>query len=293
MTDDVFTRSIVIATWPFGLPAAQIAFAEMRRGASALNSVEAGVASCEDDPSVNSVGFGGLPDADGIVTLDASIMDHRGSCGAVACVERIGNPIRVARRVMERTPHVMLVGDAARRFALVNGFAETDLLTAESARRWREWKEGKPAPAVPEAHDTIGMLAIDSAGNLAGGCSTSGTPFKLPGRVGDSPIIGAGLYVAGGVGAASATGVGEEAIKQCGSFAVVERMRRGLEPREAIAEVLRAIDRRRGDANVHISLIALCADGESAGLSLRCDTHFRFAKVNAENASIVDSEGIF
>lgn len=284
---------IVIATWPFGLPAAQNAFVSLRTGASSLDAVEIGVANCEDDPSINSVGCGGLPDADGVVTLDASIMDHRGSCGAVACLERIGNPIRVARRVMEMTPHVMLVGDAARRFAIANGFAETDLLTADSIRRWREWMAGKPAPAVPESHDTIGMLAIDAAGNLAGACSTSGTPFKLPGRVGDSPIIGAGLYVIGGVGAASATGVGEEAIKSCGSFAVVERMRRGLAPREAITEVLQEIARRRGDADVHISFIALRADGECAGLSLRQDTHFRFARVDQEGASIIDSKGIY
>ncbi len=283
---------IVIATWPFGLPAAEIAFVELRRGASSLDAVESGVASCEDDPSVNSVGYGGLPDADGIVTLDASIMDHRGSCGAVACVERIRNPVRVARRVMERTPHVMLVGDAARRFAIANGFVETDLLTAASSRRWREWKEGKPAPAVPESHDTIGMLALDAAGNLAGACSTSGTPFKLPGRVGDSPIIGAGLYVAGGVGAASATGVGEESIKSCGSFAVVEHLRRGLPPGEAIAQVLREIARRRGDADVHISFIALRADGEFAGMSLRRDTRFLYACVKDDGASIVDSDGI-
>ncbi len=296
MSDPVAPRAnpVVIATWPFGLPAAKVAWQTIAGGGTALDAVESGVVSCEDDPSVNSVGYGGLPDAEGEVTLDASIMDHRGACGAVACLSRIRNPVRVARCVMERTPHVMLVGDGARRFAVSYGFHESDLLTEESARRYRAWREGlAAAPRVPEAHDTIGMLAIDMGGTLAGACSTSGTPFKLPGRVGDSPIIGAGLFVAGGVGAASATGVGEEAIKGCGSFAVVENLRRGLPPAEAISLVLEEIARRRGDANTHISFIALRADGASAGRSLRADTGFRYALVEANGGSLIDAAGIY
>src|SRR5687767_8482663 len=227
---------VVIATWPFGLPASQAAWRVLSAGGAALDAAVEGVTSCEDDESVDSVGYGGLPDAAGEVTLDASVMDDRGRCGSVACLRRVRHPARVARLVMEKTPHVLLVGELATRFALEQGFKEENLLSPRAAEAYRTWTREHPGlarpagPAGQRGHDTIGMLALGRDGRLAGACSTSGRAFKLPGRVGDSPIVGAGLYVDGEVGAASATGVGEEVIKVCGSYAVVEAMRRGAGP---------------------------------------------------------------
>jgi N4-(beta-N-acetylglucosaminyl)-L-asparaginase len=279
---------IVISTWPFGMPANEAAWKVLFAGGASLDAIEAGIMQCEDDPSVESVGFGGLPDASGNVTLDASIMDDRNHCGAVACLYNIRNPIRVARLVMERTPHVMLVGEAATRFALDQGMQQVNLLTPQAGKRYDEWRRQRERAGT--GHDTIGMLAIDSSGKLAGGCSTSGTAFKLPGRVGDSPIIGAGLYVDGKIGAATATGKGEEMIRACGSFAIVEKMRRGVSPKEAIAEVLRDILERRGDAATDVSFLALRSDGEFAGLTLRAKTNFRYAVITPDDKRLADAE---
>jgi N4-(beta-N-acetylglucosaminyl)-L-asparaginase len=240
------------------------------------------------------VGFGGLPDADGEVTLDASVMDHAGRCGAVACLRRVRHAARVARRVMERTPHVMLAGEAATRFALEQGFAESNLLSDEAARKYAEWRKrgaGDQLGGGGAGHDTIGMLALDIGGALAGACSTSGRPFKLPGRVGDSPIIGAGLYVDGRVGAATATGEGEQVMKVCGSFAIVENMRRGMGPREAVEDALRRVLKQRGgDRGTDVSFLALRADGETAGMSLRRETNFRFALLTPAGKALVTAE---
>src|SRR5579871_4034138 len=217
---------VVISTWPFGMSANEVAWGLLAKGGAALDAVESGIIHCEDDTSVDSVGWGGLPDAEGEVTLDASIMDHQGRCGAVACLHRVRHAIKVARMVMELTPHVMLAGESATRFAIDHGLPQTNLLSPQAGKSFDDWRL---AEGAEPGHDTIGMLAIDAKGNLAGGCSTSGTKFKLPGRVGDSPIVGAGLYLLPGIGAASATGVGEEVMKVCGSFSVVENMRRGME----------------------------------------------------------------
>ena len=281
---------VVISTWPFGMAANEVAYALLSRGGSSLDAVEAGVTQCENDASVDSVGWGGLPDANGEVTLDASIMDHQGRCGAVACLHRVRHAIKVARMVMEMTPHVMLAGEAATRFALDNGLPQTNLLSPDAGKAFDEWRQAQDAEP---GHDTIGMLAIDQAGLMAGGCSTSGTKFKLPGRVGDSPIIGAGLYMLPGVGGASATGKGEEVIKVCGSFSVVENMRRGMEPREAIAEVLREILRRRnGNSEVDVSFIALRADGAYAGLTLRPKTRFQYAVMSRGGKRLVNASSV-
>jgi N4-(beta-N-acetylglucosaminyl)-L-asparaginase len=289
---DNHSTPVVLSTWPFGLPANAAAWAVLESGGTSLDAVQAGATQCEFDPSVDSVGLGGLPDAAGEVTLDASIMDHAGRCGAVACLKRVVNAVGVARRVMEATPHVMLVGEAATRFALEQGFPEANLLTETAAAKYREWlrRRTNERAAAPQGHDTLGILAIDAAGRLAGACTTSGMAFKHPGRVGDSPIIGAGLYVAGGVGAASATGVGEEMIKVCGSFAIVEHMRRGMAPREAIEEVLRRVlARHGGDAKTDVSFIALRADGEVAGMSLRAKTKFKYAVTREGRGELVDA----
>ena len=280
---------IVISTWPFGMPANEAAWKVLSAGGAALDAVEAGIAQCEDDPSVDSVGYGGLPDASGNVTLDASIMDHRGRYGAVACMYHVKNAIKVARMVMERTPHLLLVGEAATRFALASGLPQVNLLTPQAGSRFDQWR--REHASAPEGHDTIGMLAIDANGFMAGGCSTSGMPFKLPGRVGDSPIIGAGLYVGPGVGGAAATGKGEEMMRVCASYAIVDHMRRGDEPREAIAQVLEEILRRRdGDANTDVSFIALRADGAWAGMSLRSETNFRYAIITPTLKQLISAD---
>jgi L-asparaginase/N4-(beta-N-acetylglucosaminyl)-L-asparaginase len=284
---------IVISTWPFGMPANDVAWEVLSLGGSALDAVVAGATQCENDPSVDSVGLGGLPDASGEVTLDASVMDHVGRCGAVACMKRIANAAQVARLVIERTPHVMLAGDEATQFALKNGMRETNLLTEKARQRFEEWKRSEAAKTQPIGHDTIGILAIDALKHLAGACTTSGVAFKLPGRVGDSPIIGAGLYVDGKIGAATATGQGEEMIKACGSFAIVENLRRGMEPQAAIAEVLERLRQRRGgDSSVDVSFLALRADGAYAGMTLRAKTNFRFAVIDDGTRMLVDAPAL-
>lgn len=240
MADDspVRNRPVVISTWRHGLAANEAAWKILSKGGRALDAVEAGVRVSESDPKVASVGVGGLPDASGEVTLDACIMDENGDCGSVAYLKDIEHPISVARMVMEKTPHVMMVGEGAKRFALASGMKEKQLLTADSTTAWEKWKAKHPDAIKHreiniENHDTIGLVAIDAAGNLSGACTTSGLAWKLPGRVGDSPIIGAGLYVDNEVGAASATGVGEAVIRAVGSFLVVELMRQGNSPQDA------------------------------------------------------------
>jgi len=271
------TAPIVISTWPFGKPANDAAWKVLSPTGFALDAIEAGIMQCENDPAVTSVGYGGLPDASGEVTLDASIVDHEGRCGAVACITKIKNPIRVARLVMEHTPHVLLVGPGATQFALSQGMREENLVTEHATAEYQKWKQQQAAKKKPKGHDTIGMLALDLAGRLAGGCSTSGLAYKLPGRVGDSPLIGAGLCLEPGIGAATATGVGEEMIRSCGSHSIVENLRRGMEPTDAIRDVLERIHRRRGSEAGDVSFIALRADGVYAGMSLWAKANFHFA----------------
>ena len=291
---------VVIATWPFGLPASEVAWKALESGAPPLDAVVAGVSHCEDDSAVDSVGYGGLPDASGEVTLDACVMDADGRCGGVACLRRIRHAAQVARAVMDRTPHVLLAGEAATAFAVSQGFQESNLLSPEAAAKYQAWRKENPnlaRPRVPggtgggadRSHDTIGMLALDRNGRLAGACTTSGRSYKLPGRVGDSPIIGAGLYVDGEAGAAAATGVGEEVIKVAGSFAVVEHMRNGASPQEAIDRVLARIVKRRGDRDTDVSFVALRKDGEAAGGSLRAQTNFKFALLTPGAHGVIDS----
>ena len=210
-------KPIVISTWAMGLDANVAAWEVLKNKGRALDAVEAGVKIPEADPTERSVGYGGRPDRDGHVTLDACIMDEFANIGAVACIEHIMHPISVARAVMEKTPHVLLVGDGALAFAVEQGFKPMNLLTPESEKEWREWlKTAHYKPVVNiENHDTIGMLALDEHGNLSGACTTSGMAFKMSGRVGDSPIIGAGLYVDNEIGGATATGQGEEVIRHC------------------------------------------------------------------------------
>jgi isoaspartyl peptidase/L-asparaginase-like protein (Ntn-hydrolase superfamily) len=255
----------VVSTWPFGKPANDKALATLRNGGSLLDAVVDGIALTELDLSVDSVGAGGTPNAEGVVSLDACIMDgpsHK--CGSVAGVEGIVPVIAVARAVMEKTRHVLLVGDGARRFALQQGFAESDLLTPAKKQAWEAWKrrQATAGSAPPDSHDTIALVILGADGNLAGGCSTSGLAYKLPGRVGDSPIIGSGLYVDNDVGAAGATGVGENIMRFCGSFQVVELMRAGASPAEACAETIRRIQKKHPPgAPLDINFLAVDKQG--------------------------------
>jgi N4-(beta-N-acetylglucosaminyl)-L-asparaginase len=253
-------QPIVISTWDFGQAANAEAWKILSKGGGVLDAVEAGVKVPEADADNHTVGLGGFPDRDGKVTLDSCIMDGNLNCGSVAFLEHIVHPIAVARLVMEKTPHVMLVGDGALQFALANGFQKENLLTPESEKAWKEWlktskyepvinienqkKDVKQLPGGPFNHDTIGMLAIDAGGMMGGACTTSGAAWKMHGRVGDSPIIGAGLYVDGEAGAATSSGLGEEVIRTCGSHAVVELMRNGTKPEEACKKVVERIVKR-------------------------------------------------
>lgn len=306
----IATGPIVISTWDFGVAANQAAWAVLKDGGSALNAVEAGVRVPEADLSNVTVGKGGYPDRDGHVTLDACIMDHVGNCGAVAALEHIAHPISVARLVMEKTPHVMLVGEGALQFALENGFEQEQLLTPEGEAAWQAWlKEGKYEPVInienksfntdrlpgnQYNHDTIGMLAIDSNGNLSGACTTSGMAFKMRGRVGDSPIIGAGLYVDNEVGGATATGVGEEVIRTVGSFLVVELMRQGLSPRDACREAVERIIKKKPETakQIQVGFLALSKNGEYGAFSLQKGFSYAVCDMKQQDL-LVDGEHVF
>lgn len=264
-------------------------------GGSALDAVCTVADVAERDESIDSVGRGGLPDASGRMTLDACVMLGPARCGAVAGVSRHLPVTRMARAVMERTQHVMIVGEGADAFADSIGIAPEDLLSARARAAWEEWKSGRrkvhddgvdrgdyrPLDRGGGAgalfgerrwtdHDTVGVIARDARGAIAGACSTSGLPFKLPGRVGDSPIPGHGLYVDPEAGAATATGAGELVMGVCGSFLAVECMRRGASPSEALVEALRRIERSRALEPSHqVAMIALSATGEWASAALR------------------------
>ncbi len=272
-------KPIVISTWNHGIPANEAAWEILSRGGRALDAVEAGVRVPEADPSSMSVGYGGLPDVTGRVTLDACIMDEHGNCGSVAFLEHIMHPISVARRVMEQTQHVMLVGEGAFEFAIAQGFEGQNLLTPEAERKWREWQEegGVVAPANinVENHDTIGMLALDDAGNMSGACTTSGAAFKLHGRVGDSPIIGAGLFVDNEVGGACATGWGEAVMRTVGSHLVVELMRQGRTPAEACRHAVERIAKKfEGYEDVQVGFLALDKQGRFGAYAIHSEFDF-------------------
>ena len=277
---------LVVSTWNHGLAANTAAWAVLAQGGSALDAVESGVRVTEADPAVDSVGYGGLPDRDGHVTLDACIMDDRGQCGSVVFLEHIKHPTSVARRVMESTPHIVLAGKGALEFALAQGFVSENLLTPKAEAAWKEWRarqENLPA----RGHDTIGMLAIDAAGHLSGACTTSGLAFKMHGRVGDSPLIGAGLYVDNDVGAACATGLGEAVIRVAGSFLIVELMRRGQSPAAACrAAVARVLQRTPDDGSLQVGFLAIDRHGDIGACSVR--PGFQIAVHDASGNRLVD-----
>lgn len=294
-------QPIVISTWDHGLPSNEAAWKILSKGGKAIDAVEAGVKVPEADPKVKSVGYGGYPDKDGRVTLDACIMDEHQQCGSVACIEHIMHPISVARLVMDQTPHVMLVGEGALEFALEKGFKKENLLTSETLKEWKEIQKqleqkkaiinienDKKSIINKDNHDTIGMLALDANGNLSGSCTTSGAANKLHGRVGDSPIIGAGLFVDNQVGAACATGLGEEVIKQAGSAMVVELMRNGKEPEIACKEIVqRIINANKNTQDLQVGFLALRKDGKYGAYSVQ--QGFNFAVYDQNGNRMVDS----
>jgi L-asparaginase/N4-(beta-N-acetylglucosaminyl)-L-asparaginase len=259
-------RPVALSTWEHGQPANDAAWEILQSGGTALDAVEAGVRVPEGDPEVMTVGYGGFPDRYGKVTLDACIMDEKGRCGSVAFLQDIKHPVSVARKVMEQTPHVMLVGSGALDFAVANGFERENLLTPAARAAWEEWKteNGETRPLINiENHDTIGMLTLDAAGNLAGACTTSGAAYKYHGRVGDSPIIGAGLYVDNEVGGATSTGWGEAVIRAVGCFLVVEYMRQGFGPGEACEMAVdRVISKNPDWREIQVGFLALNKNGE-------------------------------
>jgi isoaspartyl peptidase/L-asparaginase-like protein (Ntn-hydrolase superfamily) len=288
-------KPVVLSTWDFGMAANVEAWKILAANGRALDAVEAGAKVPEADPKETSVGYGGLPDRDGHVTLDACIMDEAGNCGSVAFLEHIMHPISVARAVMEKTPHVMLVGDGALQFALANGFKKIKLLTPESEKAWKEWsKKAEYKPVVNiENHDTIGIIALDAKGNLSGACTTSGMAYKMHGRVGDSPIIGAGLYVDNEVGAATSTGMGEEVIRIVGCHLVVELMRQGKSPEDACREAVERILRKSPERakQLQVGFLALSKSGEYGAYCLQ--KGFTYAVHDASGNKLFNSKSNF
>ena len=284
-----FSKPLFIATWPFGQAACEESLRVLTAGGSMLDAVERGINVTESDTSVNSVGDGGLPNAAGVVQLDACIMDGiQQRAGAVACLEGYPNPISIARRVMQSTRHVTLVGADAASFAAQQGFMTKDLLSPASRQAWEKWKVRQAlGEGEDKSHDTIALLGVGADGHLVGGCSTSGLAFKLPGRVGDSPIIGSGLYVDGSVGAAGATGVGENVLRYCATFLIVEFMRQGMTPTEAcVATIQRVAERDQkspGELSINFVAINKAGDVGAAGT----DDEFRCAIVDAAQSKVV------
>jgi isoaspartyl peptidase/L-asparaginase-like protein (Ntn-hydrolase superfamily) len=276
---------IVLATWDYGVELCAGAQKVFAQGGDLLDALEKGINIVEDDPKVTSVGFNGLPNEDGVVQLDASIMDGRThQAGSVAALERIKNPISVARKVMEKTKHVLLVGAGANAFAKRAGFKEQELMSPEARREWEKrakdpkasfWRDGS-------VHDTVCAIAMDARGDLASAVSTSGLAGKLAGRVGDSPLIGPGNYCDNEIGAACATGIGELAIRNAASFAIVERMRAGVDPTRACQEILERMVKKspevRTDPRAQLAFIAMNKAGDIGAAALRLTKKtFRYA----------------
>ena len=299
------TPAVMVSTWDFGAAANAAGIAARASGGSALDMVEAGGRVAEADESNSSVGYGGLPDRDGRVTLDACVMTWAGDIGAVCALEDVVHAVSVARRAMEQTPHTMLVGEGARTFALEQGFEAQTLLTPRAEAAWRDWlktanyaprpnsenTDWRSMPGGPNNHDTIGLLAIGADQRMAGACTTSGMAFKMRGRVGDSPIIGAGLYVDDEVGGATATGVGEDVVRVAGAHSVVEAMRHGLDPTAACRSVIERLARLRGTkvAGSQVALLALDKQGRAGAFALQ--PGFTFAVTDAAGQTRIERAG--
>jgi N4-(beta-N-acetylglucosaminyl)-L-asparaginase len=311
---DVINKPIAIATWDSGVDVVKTAFTILKNKGTALDAVESGAIFIEN--KINCcVGLGGNPDRDGIVSLDASIMDYKSNAGSVAALEQIKNPISVARKIMETTPHVMLVGEGAQQFALQNGYTLEDKKLSKNAKEaYEEWlieskykpeinienKKQSGGPFAPNYfndgtpnHDTMGLVALDAVGNLAGACTTSGMAFKLHGRVGDSPIIGAGLYVDNEVGAVTSSGVGEEVIKICGSFLITELMRQGYSPKMACKKAIERLVKRDPPKakDIQVGFIALNKKGDHGSYALQ--KGFMYAVHSNNEVKLIKTEHYF
>jgi len=306
-------KPVVISTWDAGLRANKAAWEVLGSGGRALDAVEKGVMVTETEQNC-CVGLAANPDRDGFVTLDACIMDEFSNCGSVAFLERIKHPIAVARRVMEKTPHVMLVGSGAQQFAVAEGFSlEEQKLSPDAQRNYENWlkkSEYKPpainieakrdhGPFAPHKlengewnHDTIGMVAMDTNGNLSGSCTTSGAGFKMRGRLGDSPIIGAGLFVDNEVGACTATGQGEDVIRVAGSHSVVELMRQGLSPEAACKKIIERIIKIKGAKakDIQIAFLAVNKKGQVGAYAIH--KGFEYAIRTSEMEKMVKAKFI-
>ncbi|MFM8358295.1 MAG: N(4)-(beta-N-acetylglucosaminyl)-L-asparaginase [Verrucomicrobiota bacterium] len=287
---------LVVSTWPFGRPANDAALAALARGGSGLDAIEQGIRLTEADPGNSSVGLAGIPNSAGVVQLDACLMSGPGHrAGSVAAVEGYRHPISIARRVMEKTRHVMLVGKGAMDFAAAEGLERGPRVSPGQRAEWRRWKDRQARerrrPGSRDDHDTIAMVLLLPDGNLFGGCSTSGLGYKLPGRVGDSPILGSGLYVDNEVGAAGATGIGENVMRFCGSFLVVEYMRQGLHPEDACVETIRRIARLDPKGfDLAINFVAIDKKGRfgAAGTG----SGFEYAVATRESSQVFQSPGL-
>lgn len=293
--EPLVNQPVVLSTWDVGVEANKAAWEVLRNGGRALDAVEQGVMVTESSKSC-CVGLQANPDRDGYVTLDASIMDEAFNCGSVAFLERIKHPISVARRVMEKTPHVMLVGSGARQFAIAEGFPlEEEKLYPEAKKAYENWlKKGIYAPVINiENHDTIGMVAMDAKGNLSGSCTTSGMAFKMRGRVGDSPIIGAGLFVDNEVGACTATGQGEDVIRVAGSHTVVEFMRQGMSPETACKKVIERIVKIKKDKSkdIQVAFVALNKKGQAGSFAI--NKGFSYAIRNNSTEKLINAKSWF
>lgn len=283
-------KPLFVATWNFGLPAVEQSLKTLQAGGSVLDAVEQGIRLTEADETNDSVGIGGRPNAAGVLQLDACIMDGRTQkAGSVAALENYPHPISVARRVMEKTKHVMLVGQGAAQFAKEQGFETAEMPIALQKRNWEEWARQQKKNQAP-GHDTIALVGLDPNGNLAGGCSTSGLAYKLPGRVGDSPIIGSGLYVDGEVGAAGATGIGENVMRFCATFLIVEMIRGGMHPTAACRATIERIAKmdRKPASELHINFLAIDKQGRYGAAGT--DDTFQVAIATSDGAKIIKPE---
>lgn len=284
------SKAMIISTWRHGIPANEAAWKIIEKGGKAIDAVEQGVSVVESDPESMSVGLGGRPDRDGHVTLDACIMNEKGDAGSVCFLQNIVNPISVARKVMEDTPHVMLAGEGAQQFALANGFKKTNLLTEKGKEDWQKWlnESNYTVPINIENHDTIGTLALDQHGDLSGACTTSGLAYKMHGRVGDSPIIGAGLFVDNEIGAATATGMGELVMKTLGSFLVVELMRQGATAQEACEEAVSRIVNKLAFKDMQVGYLAIDKKGNHGAYCIH--PGFNYALTKKGKTKLIDCE---
>ena len=286
-----YKKGLAISTWYHGLAANNGAWDVISSGGSAIDAAEKGARITEADVTGRSVGIGGTPDREGKVTLDACIMDENGNAGSVSFLQGIKHPVSVARKVMDDTPHVMLVGEGALQFAKEKGFEEEDLLTAETRADYKKWLEtSKYDPIINiENHDTIGLITMDKNGDFSGACTTSGLGYKMHGRVGDSPVIGAGLFVDNEVGAATATGLGEAVLKTCGTFLVVELMRQGMTPNDACKEAVNRIAAKQNYENFQIGYIAVNKAGEVGAYSIHPGFDYALHKDGKNEMHKVDS----